>query len=64
MTPADHPDDDPPPVEPTPPDGNACCGSGCDPCVWDLYDAERTRYVEALRAWRERQARKPQTPPA
>jgi Oxidoreductase-like protein, N-terminal len=29
---------------PKPPAANACCGTGCKPCVWDLYDQELTRY--------------------
>jgi Oxidoreductase-like protein, N-terminal len=52
------PDDDPPPVAPTPPDDDACCGNGCDPCVYDLFEAERERYLIELRAWQERQARR------
>lgn len=50
------PDDDPPPVMPPPPDDNACCNSGCDPCVFDLYEAERERYFAEMRAWRARRA--------
>lgn len=51
----DTPDEsDPPPVEPTLPDDDACCGNGCDPCVYDLYAAERERYFVALRAWQAR----------
>lgn len=33
--------------EPAPPAEGACCGSGCDPCVWDLYFEERRRWLEA-----------------
>jgi hypothetical protein len=47
-------DDDPPPKEPVAPDEDACCGNGCDPCVWDFYEMERERYFEAMRAWRAR----------
>ena len=57
MTASDTPDD-PRPTPPVPPDDGACCGSGCDPCVYDLFDAERARYFAALRAWEERQARR------
>jgi hypothetical protein len=53
------PTDDPPPVPPEEPDFEACCGNGCDPCIFDVYDAERARYFAALRAWEERQARRP-----
>jgi hypothetical protein len=51
----DH-DHDPEPVPPTPPDDDACCGNGCEPCIYDLYEIERERYFAALRAWKERQA--------
>ena len=51
-------DDDPRPVEPQPPNLEDCCGNGCDPCIFDLYDAERERYRAALRAWEARQAQR------
>ncbi|AUB79229.1 MULTISPECIES: oxidoreductase-like domain-containing protein [Spiribacter] len=34
----------PPPREP---DLDECCGSGCDPCVFDLYD-------QRVERWRDR----------
>lgn len=43
------------PVAPLPPDDNACCGSGCDPCIWDWYQQERDRYQAELKAWQARQ---------
>ena len=46
--------DDPMPVAPLPPDDDACCGSGCDPCIWDWYQQQRDRYLEELRAWQAR----------
>ncbi|HEV7912243.1 MAG TPA: oxidoreductase-like domain-containing protein [Albitalea sp.] len=46
---------DPEPTPPPPPDDDACCGNGCEPCIYDLYEAERERYFAALKAWRERQ---------
>ena len=52
------PDDDPRPVEPLPPNFEDCCGNGCDPCIFDLYDAERERYRVALREWEARQAQR------
>jgi hypothetical protein len=52
------PDTDPPPLAPTPPEDDACCGNGCDPCVWDLYAMERDRYLAALREWQARQPRR------
>jgi hypothetical protein len=45
---------DPRPEPPLPPDDDACCGSGCNPCVYDLYDAALERYRAALHAWPER----------
>jgi len=51
-------DDDPAPIPPVPPDDDACCGNGCDPCIYDLYGMERDRYLAALRAWQERQAQR------
>jgi len=41
------PDDDPVPVAPIRPDNDECCGGGCNPCIFDLYE-------EALAAWRKR----------
>ena len=49
-------DDDPPPQAPAPPDADACCGSGCERCVFDLYQDARERYLEAMRQWQDRQA--------
>ena len=45
---------DPMPEPPQPPGIDACCGSGCDPCVFDLHDRAMERYRQALREWRER----------
>jgi hypothetical protein len=50
--------DDPAPQPPAEPDLDACCGQGCDPCVFDLYEAARERYRAELQAWEERQARR------
>mgnify|MGYP000538305507 CR=1 FL=1 len=49
------PDHDPMPEPPDAPDINACCGSGCDPCIFDAHDMAMDEYRQALRAWRERQ---------
>lgn len=38
------------PVEPLP---SQCCGSGCSPCVFDLYHRELARW-EAARASKDR----------
>jgi hypothetical protein len=48
--------DDPRPTPPTRPDPSECCDSGCDPCVFDLYAEELTRYRAALAAWEARHA--------
>ncbi|WP_244147042.1 oxidoreductase-like domain-containing protein [Paraburkholderia bryophila] len=39
------------------PDLDECCHSGCNPCVFDLYDEALERYHAALAQWRERQER-------
>jgi Oxidoreductase-like protein, N-terminal len=46
---------DPPPVPPERPDLNDCCTSGCNPCIFDIYEDAVERYRDALRAWEERQ---------
>jgi hypothetical protein len=48
------PPDDPPPLPPTRPSMEDCCRSGCDPCVFDLYEEAMERYEAELRAWQER----------
>lgn len=48
------PDHDPRPRPPAPEDYDACCGSGCDPCIFDLYDQAVERYRKSLEAWRAR----------
>jgi hypothetical protein len=55
--PQDSPPDDPRPVPPVRPTLDDCCQSGCNPCVFDLYDDALTRYETALAEW---QARNPQ----
>lgn len=49
-------DDDPRPLPPECPDNDDCCHSGCDPCIFDLYDEEFGRYRAALAAWQAREA--------
>jgi len=46
---------DPMPTAPEPPDLNACCGSGCDPCIFDQHDLAMDEYRQQLRAWQARQ---------
>jgi hypothetical protein len=53
--PAD-PEDDPRPEPPERPLPEDCCQSGCNPCVFDLYDDALERYEAALHAWRARHA--------
>ncbi|WP_284619901.1 oxidoreductase-like domain-containing protein [Aquabacterium humicola] len=62
MTAAGPPPDLPPP-EPERPDEQACCGNGCEPCVFDLYAEARRRWREDMKAWQQRQAA-PAVPPA
>ena len=50
------PDDDPRPQPPECPDNDDCCHSGCDPCIFDLYDEEFSRYRAALAEWEAREA--------
>ncbi|SPS01259.1 conserved hypothetical protein [Cupriavidus taiwanensis] len=56
--------DDPRPEPPERPADNECCGSGCDPCIFDYYYQEMDRYREALRAWEARQAARHAEDPA
>ncbi|WP_238481123.1 oxidoreductase-like domain-containing protein [Dyella telluris] len=48
------PSNDPSPTPPQRPDDEDCCGQGCVPCIFDLYDEAMGRYREALAAWKER----------
>ncbi|MGE8404232.1 MAG: oxidoreductase-like domain-containing protein [Delftia tsuruhatensis] len=55
MTTAPIPDSaDPMPQPPEQPDLDACCGNGCDPCIFDSYDLAMDEYRQALRAWKAR----------
>ncbi|TBR39770.1 MULTISPECIES: oxidoreductase-like domain-containing protein [Dyella] len=45
------PADDPRPQRPVEPDAIDCCGEGCVPCIYDLYDEALEKYREALAAW-------------
>ena len=47
-------DNDPRPIPPESPLDEACCGRGCTPCVFDLYQDALARYEVALKAWLER----------
>ncbi|WP_061169254.1 oxidoreductase-like domain-containing protein [Caballeronia hypogeia] len=48
------PTDDPRPEPPERPSPEECCQSGCNPCVFDLYQEELERYRADLRAWEAR----------
>ena len=48
------PSADPRPEPPEPPAPEACCNSGCIPCVYDLYNEAMDAYREALKAWKAR----------
>lgn len=39
------------PQPPVAPDLDDCCRSGCNPCVFDLYDDALARYEKALAIW-------------
>lgn len=45
---------DPRPEPPEAPQPGACCESGCDPCVHDLYAEELAEYRRQLAGWLER----------
>jgi hypothetical protein len=53
---ADERSEEPPPASPPEPEPGACCQSGCDPCVYDLYWQAVDRYEEALAEWKARLA--------
>ena len=36
------------------PEEDECCGTGCVPCVFDVYEEALERYRAALAAWKAR----------
>ena len=46
---------DPRPQPPEQPCDDECCRSGCDPCIFDLYQQELQQYRELLAQWEARQ---------
>jgi len=38
------------PAEPRKPEPHECCGTGCIPCVMDIYEEELFEYEKALKA--------------
>lgn len=47
-------DDDPMPQPPVEPEAIDCCGEGCVPCIYDIYEQALADYREALAAWHVR----------
>ncbi|MFL9878586.1 oxidoreductase-like domain-containing protein [Herbaspirillum rhizosphaerae] len=47
-------DNDPPPTPPIEPQLEDCCQSGCDPCIFDIYQDALERYRLALQEWQAR----------
>ncbi len=39
------------PQPPRKPEPNECCGTGCIPCVMDLYEEDLLEYEQRLAAW-------------
>jgi hypothetical protein len=56
ITPQAH---DPKPEAPVEPPLEACCNSGCYPCILDLYTEELQQYRIDLAAWQARQSANP-----
>jgi hypothetical protein len=54
--------DDPQPLPPIEPDPSQCCGSGCDPCIFDFYSEELQEYRLKLAEWKVRQAARVERP--
>ncbi len=52
-------DSDPRPLPPEEPPLEACCGSGCNPCIFDTYAEELQQYRRDLLAWQQRHPAKP-----
>jgi len=48
------PEDDPPPVAPVRPEFDDCCGSGCNPCIFELYEQAVERFEAEYKAWEAR----------
>lgn len=52
-------DNDPPPTPPVEPDAGDCCGEGCVPCIFDIYETALQRYRDELAQWRLRHPEAP-----
>ncbi len=44
------------PTPPRKPEPHECCGTGCIPCVMDIYEEELWQYEKDLKAWHLAQA--------
>lgn len=44
------------PTPPRKPEPQECCGTGCIPCVMDIYEEELWQYEKDLKAWDEAHA--------
>jgi Oxidoreductase-like protein, N-terminal len=49
-------DNDPPPAPPERPSLDDCCRSGCEDCVFTLYEEALECYRAELAAWEKRRA--------
>ncbi|HEU0229086.1 MAG TPA: oxidoreductase-like domain-containing protein [Burkholderiaceae bacterium] len=58
-SPPKKPAQDPRPLAPRRPGNDECCGNGCIPCIFDIYEDQLERYREQLAAWEKRQRRPP-----
>ncbi|HEX7815657.1 oxidoreductase-like domain-containing protein [Dyella sp.] len=45
---------DPRPLAPVEPDAGDCCGEGCVPCIFDIYEDALVAYRRDLSRWRRR----------
>lgn len=43
------------PQPPEKPDPNDCCGGGCTPCIFEIYNEELAKYEIELLEWKRRQ---------
>jgi hypothetical protein len=53
---------DPQPEPPPWPDADACCGQGCEPCIYELHAEAQARFEAALAAWLARHSAPPNEP--
>ncbi len=43
------------PTPPRKPEPHECCGTGCIPCVMDIYEEELWQYEKDMKAWENAQ---------